>query len=218
MRKATPDSALTPSAIFVSGNGTNLQAVIDAVRAKRLPLDIRLVVSNSPNAFALERARVAELATAVIEWRRAGESRAAYAARLADAVRYSGARLVLLLGWMHVLAPEFLSAGFDGVLNLHPSYLPDDPSADTVTFPDGSVSPVFRGARALRDAIAARVPATGATLIEITPDVDRGPVLARREFPLHAGDDEASALARLHDVEHEVVISGILSWLERKGR
>jgi folate-dependent phosphoribosylglycinamide formyltransferase PurN len=211
-------AALVPCAIFVSGGGTNLQAVIDAVRGGMLPLDIRLVVSNSSEAFALERARKAGIATLVIEWDRETESRSEYAMRLADAVRWSGARLVLLLGWMHVLAKAFLEAGFDGVLNLHPSYLPDDPSADSVVLPDGRVARVYRGAHALRDAIEARESVTGATLIEITPLVDRGPVLARRTFALQPDDDEAAALARLHEVEHEVVVEGILNWLERKGR
>ena len=213
-----PPSPFVPSAIFVSGNGTNLQAVIDAVRAGRLPLDIRLVVSNSPGAYALERARAAALPTIVMPWDRKRETRSAYAARLADVVRRSGAELVLLLGWMHVLAAEFLHAGFAGVLNLHPSYLPDDPSADTVVLPDGTVSRVFRGAHALQDAIEAGVAMTGATLIEVTPDVDRGTVLARREFALRRGEDVARALERLHAVEHDVVIDGVLQWIERKAR
>jgi len=205
-----------PCAIFVSGNGTNLQAVIDAVRAGTLPLKINLVVSNSPTAFALERARMAGIETAVLEWDRSKESRAAYALRLAEAVRESGARLVLLLGWMHVLAKEFLDAGFDGVLNLHPSYLPDDPAADAAALPDGQVVRAYRGAHALRDAIAARETVTGATLIEITPLVDRGPVLARQTFELRPDDDEVTALGRLHDVEHGVVTAGILNWLMRR--
>lgn len=211
-------SPLVPCAIFVSGSGTNLQAVIDAAGAGTLPLDIRLVVSNSSEALALERARKAGIATLVMEWERATESRGEYATRLADAVRWSGAQLVLLLGWMHVLAKEFLEAGFDGVLNLHPSYLPDDPSADCVVLPDGREVRVYRGAHALRDAIEARESVTGASLIEITPLVDRGPVLARRPFALRPDDDEATALARLHEVEHDVVTAGILNWLERKGR
>ena len=215
---AMPPSPLVPSAVFVSGSGTNLQAVIDAVRAGVLPLDIKLVVSNASAAFALERARKAGIASAVIEWDRARETRSAYAMRLVEAVRNSGDSLVLLMGWMHVLAKEFLEAGFDGVLNLHPSYLPDDPADDSVTLPDGRVARVYRGAHALRDAIDAREAVTGATLIEITPLVDRGAVLARKTFALLPDDDEATALARLREVEHEVVTSGILTWLERKGR
>lgn len=206
-------SSLVPSAVFVSGSGTNLQAVIDAGKGGELPLDLRIVVSNVPGAFALERARRAGIATAIVEWRRGKETRAAYAARLAEIALARGVRLVLLLGWMHVLAREFLEAGFDGVLNLHPAYLPDDPSAETVTLPDGSQMPAFRGAHALRDALAARVALTGATLIEISPEIDRGPVLARRLLPLRPDDDEASALARLHAVEQAVVKEGILNWI-----
>ena len=202
-----------PTAIFVSGAGTNLQAVLEHVRAGTLPLDVRLVVSNRPDARALERARDAGVPTLVMPFSPRVDSRGTYARELAGVVKGSGARLVLLLGWMHVLAREFLDAGFEGVLNLHPSYLPDDPRADTVALPDGTVSAVYRGAHALRDALEAGARTTGATLIEITPDVDRGPVLARRLMELQPGDSVESALARLHVVEREVVREGVLCWL-----
>jgi phosphoribosylglycinamide formyltransferase-1 len=209
-----------PTAALVSGSGTNLQAVIDAVREGLLPLDLKLVISNNPAAFALERARTARIPTIVMEFNRHLEDRVAYAVRLASVVRASGARLVLLLGWMHVLAHEFLEAGFEGVLNLHPGYLPEDPAADTVVFPDGTSLPVFRGAHALRDALAAKVALTGASLIEITRHVDRGPLLARKPLPLfpHGHEDEASALERLHNVEREVVREGLLTWIAQRCR
>jgi len=216
-RPAMSRGSLVPTAVFVSGNGTNLQAVLDATRAGRLPLDIKLVVCDTPQARALDRAASADVPTAVLTWLRGSESRAEYARRLASTVESSGVRLILLLGWMHVLAPEFLEADFDGILNLHPSFLPDDPSADEVALPDGTRSPVFRGAHAVRDAIAANVTMTGATLIEITPAVDRGRVLSRRELALRADDDEASASARLQPIEHEVVIDGVTAWLRAKG-
>jgi phosphoribosylglycinamide formyltransferase 1 len=141
------------------------------------------------------------------------ESRAEYGSRLARAVRAKGVELVLLLGWMHVLAPEFVNAGFVGILNLHPAYLPEDPHADHVTFPDGTITRVFRGAHARRDALRAGVKLTGASLIEITPDVDRGPLLARLPFAFAPDDDERKALERLHDVERAVVREGVLNWL-----
>lgn len=202
-----------PTAVFASGSGTNLQAVLDRARSGALPLEIRLVVSNRADAFAIERARRAGVPFRVLPYRAASQTRAEYAHELAVEVRRSGARLVLLLGWMHVLAPEFLVAGFDGVLNLHPAYLPDDPADDQVTLPDGTVSPVFRGAYALRDALRAGARTTGATLIEVTPEIDRGPVLARRAFALRPDDTEESALARLHPVEEDVVHEGVLKWL-----
>ncbi len=206
----------TPTAILASGSGTNLQAVIDAARDGVLPLDIRLVVANKAHAVALERAARAGVPTAVVVFDRPKEDRAAYAIRLASVIRTSGSQLVLLLGWMHVLAPEFLAAGFEGILNLHPAYLPEDPAADTVRFPDGTLTPAFRGARALHDAIEARVPCTGASLIEITPHVDRGPVLARKPMQLFPHEDEVTALARLHAVEQEVVREGVLRWIAKR--
>lgn len=205
-----------PTAILVSGFGTNLQAVLDRVAAGELPLDVRVVLSNRKNAYALERARRAGIPAEIMPFERERETRAKYAQRIAQAIADRGARLVLLLGWMHVLAPEFLESGFDGVLNLHPSYLPEDPAQDTVRMPDGSTSRVYRGAHALRDAIEAREPITGASLIEITRAVDRGPVLARRPFALRPADTVESALARLHPVEQEVVADGIRNWLSRR--
>lgn len=202
-----------PTAVLASGQGTNLQAVIEAARAEALPIDVRLVVSDKPDAIALQRAQAAGIPTAVCIFDRTSANRAAYALTVASHIKRSGARLVLLLGWMHVFAKEFLSEGFEGVLNLHPAYLPEDPSADAVTFPDGWSSPVFRGPHALRDAIAAKARYTGASLMQITPDVDRGPVLARQAMALHPGESEAAALERLHHVERDVVREGIARWL-----
>jgi folate-dependent phosphoribosylglycinamide formyltransferase PurN len=207
---------VVPTAVFASGHGSNLQAVIDATAAGALPLEIRLVVSNDPNARALSRAGDANIPSLVMPFAKSHESRSEYGARLARAVRQKGVELVLLLGWMHVLAPEFVNAGFAGILNLHPSYLPEDPRADTVTFPDGTTTRVFRGARALRDALHAGVKWTGASLIEITHEVDRGPVWARRPFAFAAGDDEEKTLERLHDVERDVVREGVLAWLSAR--
>ena len=205
-----------PTAILASGAGTNLQGVLDRVASGELQLDIRVVVSNRRSALAIERARRAAIPVSVLPFERDRETRSQYARRIAHEIERHGARLVLLLGWMHVLAPEFLNHGFDGVLNLHPSYLPEDPAQDTVTLPDGSTSRVYRGAHALRDAIAAHEPMTGASLIEITPEADRGPLLARRPFALRPDDTVESALARLHPVEQDVVAEGIRIWLARQ--
>ncbi len=205
-----------PTAVLASGQGTNLQAVIEAARTKALPLDLRLVVSDKPDAFALQRAQAAGIPTTVCIFDRALANRAAYALTVASHMQRSGARLVLLLGWMHVFAKEFLGVGFEGVLNLHPAYLPEDPSADAVTFPDGWSSPVFRGPHALRDAIAAKARYAGASLMQITPDIDRGPVLARQAMPLHPGESEAAARERLHHIERDVVREGIARWLESR--
>jgi len=211
--KPVPGRPHVATAVLVSGSGTNLQAVIDAVRKDVLPLDLKIVVSNRPGVRALERAGKAGISTLVMPFIPGLDDRPAYGRRLANALRERGVRLVLLLGWMLVLPPEFLEAGFEGVLNLHPAYLPEDPNADTVTFADGTTTPCFRGAHALRDALAAGVAFTGASLIEITPQVDRGPLLARKSMALRVDESETTALDRLHAVEREVVREGIERWL-----
>jgi phosphoribosylglycinamide formyltransferase 1 len=205
-----------PTAILVSGAGTNLQGVIDRVNANELPLDIRLVIASRAGAPAIERARAAGLPVSVMPYERERETRAQYAKRLAAEIARHGGQLVLLLGWMHVLSREFLKAGFAGVLNLHPSYLPENPAHNTVTLPDGSTCRVYRGAHALRDALDAGEQMAGASLIEITPEIDRGPLLARRPFELKPDDTLETALARLHPIEQEVVAEGIRVWLLRK--
>jgi phosphoribosylglycinamide formyltransferase 1 len=215
-RRTTQRERRVPTAVLASGSGSNLEAVIAAIHKGILPLELRLVVSNNRRAFALERATKAGIPTAVLEFDKHTENRSAYALRLASAIQTNGARLILLLGWMHILAPEFLNAGFEGILNLHPAYLPQDPAADVVTFPDGTKTAVFRGARALRDALEARVPYTGATLIQITSQVDRGPVLARKSMTLSLNEEEKGALERLHEVEREVVREGVLRWVRQR--
>ncbi|TAM61856.1 phosphoribosylglycinamide formyltransferase [bacterium] len=200
------------TAVLVSGSGTNLQAVIDAVAQGRLPLDLRLVLSNRAGAFGLERARRAGIAARVEVWdRRGGQGRDAYDARVLGAVRASGAELVLLLGWMHVLPPAFVKS-FAAVVNIHPALLPEDPAADVVAVPGGALIPAFRGAHALRDAVAAGLGWAGATCHLVTPEVDRGPVLAREPMALNPGEPEAEALQRLHSVEHRVLVAGIARW------
>ncbi|HTX59045.1 MAG TPA: formyltransferase family protein, partial [Verrucomicrobiae bacterium] len=129
-----------------------------------------------------------------------------------EAVALERPDLVLLLGWMHLLAEPFVRT-FPGLLNIHPAFLPLDPARDDVVAPDGARIAAFRGARAVRDAIAAGSPWTGATLHAVTPQTDRGPVLARRPMRLSPTDDEETALARLHPLEHEVVAAGIRRWL-----
>ena len=214
---ASPSGRRIQTAIFVSGAGTNLQHVIDLAAKGALPLDVRLVVSTARDAFAIERASRSGIPVLIAPFDRHAESRAAYGARLAADARALNIELVLLLGWMHVLDASFVTAGFAGILNLHPAFLPDDPLVDDVALPDGSVIPAFRGAHALRDALTYGARMTGATLIQITADVDRGPVLARRTCPLLPGDDESKALERLHDVEREVVAEGVSAWLAAAG-
>jgi phosphoribosylglycinamide formyltransferase-1 len=198
--------------VMASGNGSNFQAVADRARAGDLPIDVIGVVTNDPDAFAAQRARAAEIDVTIVPWIRKQEARADYDTRLLEAVRARQPDLVLLLGWMHVLDERFLRA-FPGVINVHPAFLPLEPSRDDVGMPDGTRIPAFRGPCAVRDALAAGSSWTGATVHAVTPATDRGPVLARKPMRVDAGEGQAQVLERLHPVEHQLVAAGVMRWL-----
>jgi phosphoribosylglycinamide formyltransferase-1 len=198
--------------VMASGNGSNFQAVADAARAGTLPIEIVALVCNNARAVVLERAQRSAVSSAVLEWNRAEETRAGYDARLLESVRREKPDLIVLLGWMHLLSEAFVGE-FADLLNLHPAFLPLDPARDDVILPDGTQAPAFRGARAVRDALAAGSGWTGATVHRVTPQTDRGPVLARKPLHIEPGEEEPHLMARLHEVEHRLVGTAIRRWL-----
>jgi phosphoribosylglycinamide formyltransferase-1 len=202
-------------AVLASGNGTNFQAVVDAARAGTLLLDVARLIVNRADAYALRRAAAAGIPANTVVWDRRAESRTAFDARLIAEVERSEPELVLLLGWMHVLPAAFLDR-FRELLNIHPAFLPIDPSADTVTMPDGEVIPAFRGAHAVDDALSAGVGWTGATAHRVDLATDRGEVLMRAPLRLAARETKDAVMERLHPLEHRVLTGAIRRWaLER---
>ncbi|MBC5828975.1 MAG: hypothetical protein GIW98_02135 [Candidatus Eremiobacteraeota bacterium] len=198
--------------VLASGNGTNFQAVLDAVAKGVLALDITALVANHQDAFALQRAQAAGVKPLPLCWSKPKETRATYDLRLIDAVEKTGPELVLLLGWMHLLPASFVGR-FPQMINIHPAFLPHDQSADTVTMPDGRVIPAYRGARALRDALADRSPWVGATCHRVTEEADRGPVLARKPLAVESHAAEEVMARLLRPIEHRVLLGGITRWV-----
>jgi phosphoribosylglycinamide formyltransferase-1 len=200
--------------VMASGGGSNFHAVLGAVGTGDLPIDVIGLVTNNPQAFAIERARRAGIdSIAILPWLRKEESRAAYDARLLETVSALGPDLVLLLGWLHLLDETFVRT-FPNLINVHPAFLPLDPERDDVGLPDGSRIPAFRGLHAVRDTLAEPNCWAGATVHLVTPATDRGPVLTRKPLRINPGeDDEAQLLERLHPVEHQLVAAGIMRWL-----
>ncbi len=204
------------ASILVSGDGSNLQAVLDRVQDGRLALQIGSVISNNERAYAVERARHAGVADVrVLPWRRAEQSRSAYDAQLLAMVRAGEPELILLLGWMHLLDAAFVSS-FPQTLNLHPAFLPLDPAHDCVVFPDGRQQRAFRGAHAVADALAAGSRWIGATVHRLQAEMDRGAVMAREPLALPEGADEAMAMQALRPVEHRVVETAVRRWLDER--
>ena len=197
--------------LLASGNGSNVQGVLDGSASGDLPLHVTALVANRGDAFALERAAAAGIATHVVAWDRLERSRETYDAALLQAVAATEPELVLLLGWMHVLAPPFV-ARFPEMLNLHPAFLPLDPAADAVTMPDGERIAAYRGAHALRDALAAGSRWAGATVHRVSVAVDRGEVLARAPLTIEPAEPRAALEERLHALERRVVRTAVRRW------
>jgi phosphoribosylglycinamide formyltransferase 1 len=198
--------------LLASGGGTNVQAVIDARDTGRLPIDLAGAIVNRASAFAAERVLGAGTPATFVVWDRSNETREQYDLRLLEAAAAMAPDVVALLGWMHLLDRRFVRA-FPRIVNLHPAYLPLDFGLDHVEMPDGTSIPAFRGAHAIRDAVAAGSAWAGATMHDVTPDTDRGPVLARKPVRLAPGIDEAAVLERIRPLEHELVVTALLRCL-----
>ena len=206
------DALLAPpprTLVLASGSGSNFQAVAEAAAAGSLPIELLGVITNRPNAGVVARARDAGFDAVMLPWKRAEETREAYDVRLLDTVSAMAPQLVLLLGWMHLLDERFV-ATFPNLVNVHPAFLPLDPQRDDVGLPDGSAMPAFRGAAAVRDALESGCGWIGATVHLVTPQTDRGPVLARRPLRLEPGESAGGVMLRLHPLEHELVAAAVL--------
>lgn len=189
---------------MVSGSGTNLQAILDACgqsaagdRGRRIDAEVVLVISNDPEAYALTRARSAGVATSVLPHE--GRDRAEYDTELAYEARIVGADLVVLAGWTRILTQHFLD--HHRVVNLHPA----KPGA----FPGlGAIE------RAYQAWTEGRV-SSGGVMVHFVPDegVDTGPVIASEEVPFIDGDTLAAFEARVHAVEHRLLIDAIATVL-----
>lgn len=188
-----PSRPTMPVAVLVSGSGSNMLALADAVDRGDLPVHIVAVVSDVPTAPALERAAARGLTTISIPFDRT--DRAAWERALADAVQASGARIVVLAGFMRILTRTFLSRWPDRVVNVHPSLLP-----------------AFRGASAVEDALAAGVRMTGVTVHLVDEEVDHGPILAQGCVQVLEDDTAQDLLTRLHAVEHRL-LPQCVGWL-----
>ena len=183
-----------PVAVLVSGYGSNLQALLDASAAGRLNVDFRLVASDRADAHGLERARRAGIGAAAIPPADFPD-RGAWNAALGALLQESGARLVVLAGFMRVLGPELVRAWRGRMLNVHPSLLP-----------------LHRGLHTHRRALAAGERMHGASIHFVTEELDGGPVILQARVPILPGDDEEQLTQRVQAREHEVY-PRVVGWI-----
>jgi phosphoribosylglycinamide formyltransferase-1 len=175
--------------VLISGRGSNLQAIIDAIKSKQLNAEIAIVISNRPGAAGLTRAREAGLETVVLDHTDAPRfpTREDYDLELARELKARDVRLVCLAGFMRLLTKVFLDAFPQSVVNIHPSLLP-----------------AFPGINAQYQAWAHGVKWTGATVHLVSTELDGGPIVLQEPVAVNEKDDAESLAARILEKEHHL--------------
>ncbi len=192
-------------AVLISGSGSNLQALIDAIESQRLPgVELTLVISNKADAYGLQRALRHKLPTAFIPWKQRAEAES----RIASILQLFEVDLIVLAGWMRILSADFIGQFPQRIINLHPALLPDDGGA-TYTTSDGTTIPALRGLHAVQQALDARLRVTGSTVHYVIPKGDAGPVLCRTEVAITPDDTEETLQERLKEREHALIVEAV---------
>ena len=170
--------------VLISGNGSNLQAIIDHCNDGEIPAEVVAVISNVPSAFGLERARLAGIEARCLNHRQF-VSRAAFDEALTVLIEGFRPDLVALAGFMRILSSSFVDHFAGRLMNIHPSLLPQYPGLDTH-----------------RRVIADGAKEHGATVHFVTRDLDAGPVIIQGRVEVDEDDSEHSLETRVHEVEH----------------
>lgn len=187
-----------PIAVLVSGNGTNLQAIIDAIASGSLNAEIRVVVSSNRKAFAIERCKKHGI-TAVVHEEKAYPSKHAFENAIAQTILESGAKLICLAGFMKVLSHKFVSEFKNRIINIHPALLPS-----------------FPGLHAQRQALEHGAKVSGCTVHFVNEGVDAGPIILQAAVPVLEDDTEESLATRILEEEHKAYPKAIQLFAEGK--
>jgi phosphoribosylglycinamide formyltransferase 1 len=181
-----PDLMNRRIAVLISGRGSNLQALIEAIRANRLNAELSVVISNKPDAAGLEKARQAGIETLVLDHKdKKFATRDQYDQELINQVKTRNVRLVCLAGFMRLLGAGFIDAFPNAILNIHPSLLP-----------------AFRGMNAQYQAWEHGVKWTGVTVHFVTAELDGGPIILQQAVRVEDEDDADTLANRILEQEH----------------
>ncbi len=188
----TPAAHPLPIVVLISGNGSNLQAIINAIRAG-LPAEIRAVISNRPQAYGLSRAREAGIPADVIDHHDYTDRNSFDQALMARIDHYQP-KLVVLAGFMRILTDEFVNHYHGRMLNIHPSLLPR-----------------YQGLNTHQRVLDAGDQIHGVSVHFVTSELDSGPVILQAEIPVHADDDADTLAERIHQQEH-IIYPRVIRW------
>jgi phosphoribosylglycinamide formyltransferase-1 len=187
-----PDSPLA-LVVLISGNGSNLQAIIDAIRHQGLNAEVRAAISNNPDAYGLTRAREAGIPAISLDHRNY-PSRETYDQDLQALIDRYQPQLVVLAGFMRILTADFVKHYHGRMLNIHPSLLPK-----------------YQGLNTHRRVLEAGDNIHGVSVHFVTPELDGGPVILQAEVPVHPGDTTDDLAQRVHQQEH-VIYPLVIRW------
>ncbi|MDP2929512.1 MAG: phosphoribosylglycinamide formyltransferase [Candidatus Omnitrophota bacterium] len=185
-------------AVLCSGNGTNLQAIIDSVKAGYIPAKIELVISDKKEAFALERAKKAGIETITLD-KKDYKSREEFDKDIIRRLKKSSIELVVLAGFMRLLSPRFIREYKDKILNIHPALLPS-----------------FKGTHGVKDALDCGVKVTGVTVHFVDEHLDNGPIILQKYVDIKDDDTEETLLERVHKEEYRIYPEAIKLFVEGK--
>jgi len=173
-------------AVFCSGSGTNLQAIIDAHKRGDVKSDLKLVVSDVSSCLALERAKKAGIKTLIVE-RKDFKSKEDFEAEIIKNLKKEKIDLIVLAGYMRLISADFINQYKNKILNIHPALLPS-----------------FKGTQGIKDAFEYGVKVTGPTVHFVTQDMDAGPIILQGAIKVTEDDTEESLAQAIHKEEHKL--------------
>lgn len=182
-----------PIVVLISGSGTNLQAIIDAIQNKKLNAEIKAVISNRPGVKGLQRAEAAGITTEVLDHREY-DSRESFDQALQQLIDSYQPALIILAGFMRILSESFVNHFTGRMLNIHPSLLPD-----------------FRGLNTHQRVLDAKRTEHGVSVHFVTNELDSGPLVIQAVIPVYADDTAETLAARIHTQEH-IIYPMAIDW------
>jgi phosphoribosylglycinamide formyltransferase-1 len=185
-------------AVLCSGNGTNLQAIIENVKSGYIPANIALVVSDNKNAFALERAKKAGIETLILN-KKNFKTRDDFDKEIVKNLKEKNVKLVVLAGFMRLLSSYFIKEYKNRIMNIHPALLP-----------------AFKGTHGIKDALEYGVKVTGPTVHFVDEELDHGAIILQKAVEVKDGDTEESLLERVHAEEHKIYPEAVKLFVEGK--
>ena len=183
-------------AVFVSGNGSNLQAIIDAVKSGDIKAELALVFSDRRTAYALKRATEAGIKTLSLV-RKDYATPQSYERDIVISLKEEGIDFIVFAGFMKVLSPFFIKTYPNGILNVHPSLLP-----------------AFKGARGIKDTFTYGTKVAGVTIHFVDDKMDHGPIILQQAFRVDKKETLKSLEARIHKVEHQIFPKAIALFVD----